>query len=83
MEIGSYDLTNNLSIVGSLDIETKLKEAVRITRNFIFPLVCSIAVISCLVIEFTIFKTGVKRASRLYIILLASTDIIQSLGLIG
>ena len=79
----NVSIINNLSEPYVLNFENNLTFAVSITRNFIFPCVCSFAVVCCFIICFIIAKTGVKRASKVYIFLLAATDIIQSFGLIS
>ena len=82
MELENGSITRNLSMISQSNIENSLMVAVRVTRNFIFPIFCSVAVICCLTICFTILKTGFERASKFYIFLLAVADIFQSFGLI-
>ena len=83
MELINISITEKIPEFQQLHFENTLINAGSVTKKIVFPIACSFAVICCFIICFIIIKTGVKRASKVYIILLSATDIIQSLGLIG
>ena len=63
--------------------EDQLKTAIFIVERFLFPSTCSIAVLCNLLIILAVKWTKVKRASKLYLILVAASDILQALALTG
>ena len=60
-----------------------LKFVVQLSERVVFPIACFISVICNMSIIGSLISMGVNRASKLRMVLAASSDILQAIALIG
>ena len=63
--------------------EDQLRAAISTVERIIFPTACSIAMLCNVLIILTVIWTKVNRTSRLFMILVAASDVLQAVALAG